>query len=97
MATDIFGDYQEVDDGEDDDGPEAAEVGVGEEGADEGRDVAGAAPVGDIVGRGGGVLVQLEAQVRHHVGGDPIVRQALTTLLRCGTCPTIQELLISIS
>lgn len=73
--------YREVDDGGDDEGPVAAEVRVGDVGADDRRQPDGADPVGDVVGGGDGALVQLIRQVQYQVGGDAVVRHALEHLV----------------
>ena len=74
--------HKKVDGGKDRNCPEAAQIGVCEESADEGSDVAGAAPVGDIVRCCGRVLVQNITQVHHHVGCNSIICKALATFLR---------------
>lgn len=72
-----------VEEGGDEDGPEAADKGVGEEGAEQGRQAGSAAEVCE----GGGCLgerhVQLLGQVAHHVGGEPHHGELLRRLVCC--------------
>lgn len=75
--------YAEVDDGGGHEGAVAAEVGVGEVGADDGRHPDGADPVGDVVGRRHHALVQLRRQVQHQVRRDAVERHPLEHLVHC--------------
>jgi hypothetical protein len=60
--------YRELDEAEDEHGPEAAEVGVGEEAAEEGEEEDGADEVGHHVGR----LRQREVHLPEHVGDEVV-------------------------
>lgn len=59
--------YYEVDEGGGSDGPEAADVGVGEEGAKERSEAGRAAKVGDSVGGFDDRHVELFCKVTHHI------------------------------
>lgn len=75
--------YEEVYDGGDHEGAVAAEVGVGDVGADDGRHPDCADPVGDVVGGEHRALVQLRREVQHQVGGDAVVGHPLEHLVHC--------------
>ncbi|BAS81843.1 Os03g0103033, partial [Oryza sativa Japonica Group] len=62
--------YGRLDGGEDGDGEVAAEVGVGEEAAEEAEHEGGAEEVGDGVGGGGAAEVHSPGEVGHQVDGD---------------------------
>ena len=75
--------YHKVDGGSGDEGPVAAEVGVGDEGPEERREEDGAGPVGDVVGGLDGALVQPLRQVHHQVRRHPVVGHPLEQLVHC--------------
>ncbi|KAK8455276.1 hypothetical protein SEVIR_4G117850v4 [Setaria viridis] len=79
-----------VDDGGGGDGPEPADAGVGEEGADERRRGGGAAEVGQRRGGLGQRHVQLRGEVRQHVRREPHHGELLRHLVSCAarTKPT---------
>jgi hypothetical protein len=77
--------YHEVYDGADDEGPVAAEVGVGDVGAEQRREEDDAGPVGDVVGRLHRALVELVRHVDHQVRRDAVVRHPLEQLVHCIT------------
>jgi hypothetical protein len=60
--------YRELDESEGEHGPEASEVGVGEEAAEEGEQEDGANEVGDHVG----CLRQREVHLPEHVGDEVV-------------------------
>ncbi|BAS97138.1 Os06g0264432, partial [Oryza sativa Japonica Group] len=75
--------YDLVDEGGGGDGPEAADEGVGEEGADERGHGGDAAEVGEGGGGLGERHVQLPRQVHEHVRREPQHGQLLRHLVRC--------------
>lgn len=75
--------YRKVDDRCYDEGPVAAEVRVGDVGADDGRQPHRADPVGDVIRRGDGTLMELVGQIQHQVWGDAIVRHSLERFIHC--------------
>lgn len=77
----FWGTNEDVDHGEAGNGPVSAEIGVGEESADQWSDVTSPAPSGDGVGRGDVVHAQTLLQVVHQIRAHPIVSQPLTALV----------------
>lgn len=75
--------YGGGDGGGDGDGEVAAELGVGEEAADEGEEVEGAHEVGDDVGGLGVGEVQVADEVRHQVHRDAHHAHPLRQLRPC--------------
>lgn len=81
--------YGELDEAEDEDGPEAAEVGVGEEAAEEGEEEDGADEVGDDVGRFG----QGEVHLIDHIGDQVVANRSYPHYLkRLQPCPKVPHI-----
>lgn len=75
--------HAELDEAKDEHGPEASEVGVGEEAAEEGEEEDGADEVGDDVGRFGQREVHVVEHVRYQIVADPSDRHHLECLETC--------------
>lgn len=75
--------HQEVEDGGDEDGPVAAEVGVGDEGPQEGDHRGGSQPGVDVGRRRGGGLSERPRQVGDEIGHDAVVGESLRHLYPC--------------
>lgn len=75
--------YYEVNCRENSNRPIPSPISIGQDGSDEGREIASALPSGDIPRCVDVPFVQLLRKVRNQISGNTIVRQALATL---GTC-----------
>lgn len=89
--------YQERGDGGVSEGAEAAEVGVGDEGADERREVGGAGEDVDDVGRRHLLDVEALHQVHRQVGRQAVRRHPLEALISCARSKQLTEVAAKLS